>query len=347
MNSKSIHSILLTVFSLAVLLSCNQSSNKKDYTYFQEQGEIFHTSFHIKYAYDRSLKDEIMEELHKVDLSLNPFKDNSIITKVNRNEPVVPDSFFLEVFQKAMEVSEISGGKFDITVSPLINAWGFGFQNMDSVTPEIIDSLKEFVGYEKISVDQNGNIVKTDPRVQLNSSAIAKGYACDVVANLLKKHGIEHYMVEIGGEVSAKGVNDKGECWRIGINKPIDDSTGMVQELQTILSICDKSMATSGNYRNFYIKDGRKYSHTIDPQTGYPSEQDILGATVIADDCMTADAYATVFMTLGTEKSKELIQDLDGIYFYLIYEKPDGTLGITYSEGFEQFFADKLDILVQ
>lgn len=329
--------ILLLLFALT--LSCT-SGNKRDWLYYQDQGEIFATGYHIKYAYNRSLKEKIVAELNKFDMSLNPFKENSIITKVNRNELVELDSFFLEVFRRSEEISRKTNGKFDMTVSPLINAWGFGFQNMDNITPEIIDSLKSFVGYEKISIDAKGNIVKTDPRVQINTSAIAKGYACDVIAKLLESYGIDNYMVEIGGEIAAKGVNDKGECWRIGIDKPIDDTSGMLHDLQTVLSLCDKSLATSGNYRNYYIKDGKKYAHTIDPHTGYPSQLDILGATVIADDCMTADAYATAFMAMGMERSTEIAGTIDGLHYYFIYEKTDGSIGIEYSDGFEQFFAN-------
>ncbi len=348
MNSKNLSAFSLFLFLFVLFSSC--AGGKKDtsnYQYFTHQGEIFHTVYHIKYAYDRSLETEIITELNKFDLSLNPFKENTIITKINNNEPVELDSMFIEVFKKSQEVSRVTEGKFDITVSPFINAWGFGFKNMDTVTPEIIDSLKAFVGYDKISIDADGNIVKTDSRVQLNTSAISKGYSCDIVARLLDSFGIEDYMIEIGGEVSAKGVNDKGDCWRIGIDKPIDDTTGMQHQLQTILSICDKAMATSGNYRNYYVKNGKKYAHTIDPQTGYPAEQDILGATVLADDCMTADAYATAFMASGLERSKEIAQKVPGLLYYFIYIKPDGTTGVTYSEGFEEFFADKLDILTQ
>ena len=335
MRTNNVHASFLT-FLITLLVSCGPS--KKEYTYHQDQGEIFTTGYHIKYAFSRSLKEEIVAEFDRFNLSLNPFMDNSIISKINRNEPVKPDSLFIKVFRKSMEVSRRSGGKFDITASPLINAWGFGFQNMDSVTPEIIDSLKMFVGFDKISMNEDGEIIKTDPRVTLNTSAIAKGYACDVIADLLERHGIENYMVEIGGEITASGVNDKGECWRIGVDKPIDDPLGMQHELQVILSLCNKAMATSGNYRNYYVKDGKKYAHTIDPHTGYPSQQDILGATVIADDCMTADAYATAFMAMGMQRSKEVSKELPGLYYYFIYEKPDSTLGIEYSDNFEQFF---------
>ena len=328
------------LLGIVFLASCNQSTRKENWDYFHEYGEVFTTGYNIKYAYSHSLKEEIEAAFDEFDRSLNPFLENSIITKVNRNEPVELDTLFLNVYRKSVEVSKKSGGKFDITVSPLINAWGFGFQEMENITPEVIDSLKQFVGYEKVRINEQGRIVKSDPRVELNTSAIAKGYACDVIAHLLEKHGIEHYMVEIGGEISAKGVNDKGTCWRIGIDKPIDDDTGMIHDLQVILSLCDKSLATSGNYRNFYIKEGKKYAHTIDPHTGYPSRQNILGATVIADDCMTADAYATAFMTMGLEQSIKVANELPGLHYYFIYENSEGSYGVEYSPGFEQFFAN-------
>lgn len=331
---------LSAVVFIVIVSSCNPKKQKENYSYFQNSGEIFHTSYHIKYAYKRSLKDEILAELDRFEQSLNPFRGNTVITKINNNIPVKPDSLFMEVFNKATEISRMTEGKFDITASPLIDAWRFGFRNMDNITPEIIDSLREFVGYDKIRIDSEGNVVKSDPRVQLNTSAISKGYSCDLIARLLDSYGIENFMVEIGGEIVTKGVNNKGVCWRIGVDKPIDDTTGMQHELQTILSLCDKSLATSGNYRNFYVKDGKKYAHIIDPQTGYPSEQDILGATVIAEDCMTADAYATAFMVSGLEKSKEIARKIPGLHYYFIYVKPDSTLDIVYSEGFEQFFAN-------
>lgn len=332
----------LFLFAISLLLSCNADSKKKEHTdYFQEHGEIFTTSYNIKYAYNRSLKDEITDELNIFDLSLNPFKENSIITKVNNNEPVELDSFFINVFNKSVEVSQKSKGYFDITTSPLINAWGFGFQNMESITPELIDSLKQFVGYEKIAIDESGKVIKTDSRVQINTSAIAKGYSCDVVADLLERHGIENYMIEIGGEVSAKGVNEKGACWRIGVDKPNDDALFVEHELQIIISLCDKSLATSGNYRNFYVKDGKKYAHTINPKTGYPSETDLLSATVIADDCMTADAYATAFVAMGLDKSVEIARGLEGVDYYFIYANEDGAYDTVYSTGFEQFFVEQ------
>jgi len=343
LHKMSKHVVLF--FFATLLFACTTSNNKKsNYTYYEDSGEIFHTYFHIKYEYNRSVKAEIMEVLQKFDQSLNPFKENSIIGKVNNNIPVALDSMFIKVFEKSMEVSRKTDGKFDITASPFINAWGFGFKDMDNVTPEKIDSMKAFVGYNKIRIE-NGVVVKDDPRVQINTSAISKGYSCDIVAQLLEDMGIENYMVEIGGEITMRGTNQKGDCWRIGIDKPTDDATAMQRELQTILSICDKAVATSGNYRNYYVKDGVKYAHTIDPQTGYPSEQDILSATVIADDCMTADAYATAFVAMGVEKSVEVAKTIPGLHYYFIYVKSDGEISNIFSDEFYQFLVDKMDIL--
>lgn len=335
---------ILLLFA-TILLACNTSGSKNsDYTFHEESGEIFYTNYHIKYEYNRSVKKEILDALEKFDQSLNPFREGSIITNVNNNIPVTLDSLFVKVFNKSMEVSRMTHGKFDITASPFINAWGFGFKHMDNVTPHMIDSMKSFVGYNKIRII-NGVIVKDDPRVQINTSAIAKGYSCDIVANLLQSMRIQNYMVEIGGEIAMRGTNQKKECWRIGIDKPMDDSTAMERQLQTILSICDKAVATSGNYRNYYVKDGVKYAHTIDPQTGYPSEQDILGATVIADDCMTADAYATAFMAMGVEKSVEVAKTIPGLHYYFIYVKPNGEVTSLFSDDFGQFLVDKMDLL--
>ena len=229
----------------------------KQKQYFEESGSVFHTIYHIKYEGSELLTEKIDAEFQKFNLSLNPFNPNSIISKVNQNEPVEVDDWFMEVFNKAKDVSDHSEGVFDITCAPLVNLWGFGFSKMDSVTPQMIDSIKQFVGYQKVRLDGR-KIVKDDPRILLNCSAIAKGYASDVIARLLEREGIENYMVEIGGEVTMKGVNQNGKCWRIGINKPEDDSTGIKNDVGEVVELCKKGgVATSGNYRNFYINDGK------------------------------------------------------------------------------------------
>lgn len=328
------------VFLLFIVLIYSCGSKTNQLSYYEDSGEVFHTYYHIKYEYERPLTNEILQELDKFNASLNPFYENSIIAKVNRNEEVELDSFFTEVFLRSMEISEKTDGMFDITCAPFVNLWGFGFQNMPHVSSISIDSIKHFVGYQKVRLINN-RIVKEDARLILNTSAIAKGYSCDVVCSLLNRFGVKNYMCEIGGEVRAKGVNKAGECWKIGINKPIDDSTGFTSDIQTVIQICDKSIATSGNYRNYYIKEGKKYAHTINPKTGYPSEEDVLSATVLADDCMTADAYATAFMALGMKKAKALADQIENLHYYFIYTEENGNISVSCSEGFEDFFLKK------
>ena len=318
---------LLWALPAIMILAC-----QKDREYYLSQGEIFHTSYHIKYEHREPLGKQIRAILDSVDLSLNPFNERSVISRINHNEAVEPDDFFVTVFKKAQEISEISGGAFDITCAPLINLWGFGFDHADRVTEEKIDSIKSFVGYRKVHL-AGRKIVKDDPRIILNPSAIAKGYACDVVGKLLESYQITNYMVEIGGEVCAKGKNRNGACWRIEITKPEDDRSGSRKERFTVLDLCDRSLATSGNYRNFYIKDGKKYAHTIDPFSGYPAENEMLSATVLAPDCMTADAYATAFMALGLEKACALADSIPELSYYFIFRDHDGTYKIRQSRS--------------
>ncbi|CAK7080676.1 MAG: FAD:protein FMN transferase [Parabacteroides sp.] len=330
---------LLAAAGILLFTGCK---NQKQY--FEESGSVFHTLYHIKYESDKALTEKIDNELQKFNLSLNPFNPNSTIAKVNRNEPVEVDEWFKEVFNKSMEVSKNSDGVFDITCAPLVNLWGFGFSKKDSITPEMIDSLKTFVGYQKVRLEGN-KVIKDDPRLLLNCSAIAKGYSSDIIARLLEREGVENYMVEIGGEVTMKGVNPKGECWRIGINKPEDDSTGIRNEIEEVVQLCKKGgVATSGNYRNYYVKDGKKYAHTIDPRTGYPAEQSILSATIVANDCMTADAYATAFMAMGLDKARQMAEKLPEIEYYVIYADENGKHRIEYSKGMIQYLPQRLSL---
>jgi thiamine biosynthesis lipoprotein len=333
---KQMIALLLPAFLLG---SC-----KQEQVYYEETGSVFHTFYKIKYQSASPLIEKIDAEFQQFNLSLNPFNPNSIIAQVNNNEPVELDAWFVEVFRKAQEVSEKSGGAFDITCAPFINLWGFGFANMDSVTQETIDSLKAFTGYEKIRIENN-RIVKDDPRVILNCSAIAKGYSCDVIARLLEREGVENYMINIGGEVVVKGMNPRGDCWKTGINKPEDDSTGLVNEVEEVVQLCKKGgIATSGNYRNYYVKDGKKYAHTIDPKTGYPAEQSVLSATVVADDCMTADAYATTFMVVGVDRAAEIAKLVPEIDYFLIYADADGRHRFAYSEGMLKYLPNRKEL---
>ena len=304
---------------------------QKNINYQHDEGFIFGTIYHITYHSDTNLKKEIEAELKKVDQSLSPFNKTSVISKVNRNENPVIDPMFKEVFLLAENISNETHGAFDITVAPLVNEWGFGFKKGVEPTRQVIDSLKYIVGYQKVKLTPKNYVQKQDPRIMLDCSAIAKGYGCDVVARLLRKNGINDYMIEIGGEIVTRGFNQKQEPWRIGVNKPTDDSLNTSQELQTILNVTDIAMATSGNYRNFYYKNGKKYAHTIDPKTGYPVQHNILSATVLAKDCATADAYATSFMVLGLEGAQKILQQHPELMAYLIYADKDGKNQTWYS----------------
>ena len=306
--------------------------HQRSMPYQHNKGSVFGTFYSITYQSDEDLQKEIENELKKVDETLSMFNEQSVISKVNRNEKTELNDMFVQVIQLAMQVSEETDGAFDITVAPLVNAWGFGFKSGVHPTPHAIDSLKALVGYKKISLDmRKKEIEKKDPRIMLDCSAIAKGYGSDVVGAFLKRRGIENYMVEIGGEVVTNGVNERRVPWRIGVVKPTDDTLSVDNELQTVLNVANKSMATSGNYRNFYYKGGRKYAHTIDPKTGAPVQHSLLSATVLADNCATADAYATSFMVMGIERAKVVLERHPELMAYFIYSDKNGELAVWYS----------------
>ena len=330
--------ILFPLVVLAVIVAIGFMLGHKNVPYQHNSGYIFGTTYNITYQCADDHKADIEKVLADVDASLSPFNDTSIITHVNRNEDVVLDDFFLDVFRLALRINEDTEGAFDITVAPLVNAWGFGFKNGVNPDEKVIDSLRQVVGFQKVRLEGD-KIVKTDPRVMLDCSAIAKGYGVDVVANLLRKYGIKNFMVEIGGEVVTSGINPDRLPWRIGVTKPTDDSLSINNELQTIINVTDKAMATSGNYRNFYYKGGRKYAHTIDPKTGYPVQHSILSATVIADDCATADAYATSFMVLGLEKSKKVLERHPEMMVYFIYSDEKGQNQVWFSPALKDKIA--------
>ena len=306
--------------------------------YQKDTGFIFGTVYNIIYQNDDNLKQDIEAELKRVDFSLSPFNKQSIISKINRNENVKKDKMFTDVFILAQSISKETDGAFDITVAPLVNAWGFGFKNGTKPTPHAIDSLKQIVGYEKISLT-NETVRKKDSRMMLDCSAIAKGYACDVIASYLRKKGIENFMVEIGGEIVTRGINSERLPWKIGVTKPVDDTLDTKQELQTVLNVTNKAMATSGNYRNFYYKNGKKYAHTIDPKTGLPVQHNILSATVLADNCATADAYATAFMVMGLDKAKTVLEKHPELMAYFIYSDEKGNNAVWYSPSLREKIA--------
>jgi len=288
------------------------------------QGTTYHITYKSKEKLD--LQDEIDTLLADFDRSLSTYLPGSIIARINRNDTTVrPDNHFSEVFHKALEVYEATDGAFDITVAPVVNAWGFGFTEKADVDSNMIDSLLQYVGMNKIALI-DGKIVKQLPGTMLDVNAIAQGYSVDVVADFLDHSGIRNYLVEIGGEVRTKGRNPRFRIWTVGIDKPVDNNFIPGEMVQAKLLLKNSSLATSGNYRKFYEQDGIKYAHSIDPKTGYPVLSNLLSVTVQTRDCMTADAYATAFMVMGLEKTIKFLSKHEELQAYLIYSEKDGNM---------------------
>lgn len=335
MGKRQFYIALLAIVAIVGLLIFGRSKGQKEAFYQHNEGTIFGTLYHVKYLYSNDLKADIEAELQKVDASLSMFNPKSTISQINRNETDAADEMLSEVLRLSFTVNKATDGAFDPTVAPLVNAWGFGFKNGQLPNDAQVDSLLALVGLSGIHL-QDGKITKDNPLSILDFSAIAKGYGVDRVAQVLRDKGIKNFMVEIGGEVVTEGLNEKGEAWRIGINKPDDDSTSINTELQDIIALSGKAIATSGNYRNYYISEGRKIAHTINPKTGYPAQQDILSSTVMAPSCAEADAFATAFMVLGLEGAKQVLQRQPQLEAYFIYTDNQGEYQTWCTQGFKK-----------
>ena len=332
-TKSSIFRIVFLLFLIVGSIYIIRQQNTMPYQH--NTGQIFGTTYHITYQSDKDLHREILQRLQLVDQTFSTFNDESIISKINRNEPVKLNQMFIEVFDLAKTVSKDTHGAFDITVAPLVNVWGFGFKSGTPPTKAVIDSLRHLTGYEKVKLI-GSKVRKQDPRIMLDCSAIAKGYGSDVVAQYLRSRDVENFMIEIGGEIVVQGNSDKRLPWKIGVTKPTDDSTQVNNELQTVLNVSNTAMATSGNCRRFYYKNGKKYAHTIDPKTGYPVQHNILSATVLANTCAKADAYATSFMVLGLEKTQQVLQHHPDLMVYLIYADGQGKNKVWYSPSLKK-----------
>jgi len=328
-------SVFLSLYGLALLLSCTPSIPG---TYISFSGPTQGTTYQVTYQSDDSIvyQKQVEELLHQFDMSLSTYEPSSLISMINRDIPGVrPDSFFTAVFNASYLIWKESEGALDITVAPLVNAWGFGFTEPASIDSALIDSLLQYVGMDMVRIE-NGFVVKDKKGIMFDVNAIAQGYAVDVVASYFEEKGIRNYLVEIGGEVRTKGMNSRGEAWRVGIDKPIEGLQLPGVQIEAIVSLSGRALATSGNYRRFYIKNGVKYSHTIDPKTGYPVQHHLLSATVLARDCMTADGFATALMVMGVEKSITLLQRRPDLEAYLIYNDEAGTYRVYCTRGMKK-----------
>ena len=319
----------MVIMSLVVFASCGKQPKKMvlqglaqgsyyAVTYFDEEG--------------RNFLLEIDSIFHAVDLSVNLWVDSSVISKVNRNEEVTLDKIFIDNFNIAQEAAQLSDGYFDPTISPIVAAWGFSNKTGDSITPQLIDSLKQLVDYRKIRIE-SGKVVKENPAITLDFNAIAQGYTTDLIAQFLESRGIKNYLVDTGGEIMARGEKPDGNPWIVGIEKPAEnwDSDRI---LQTCIALRDKGLVTSGSTRKYVERNGKRYSHCIDPKTGYPVEHSVLSVTILAKNSVWADALASICMVMGMERSLPLIQSMDGVEAYYIFANEQNALETFATEGF-------------
>jgi Membrane-associated lipoprotein involved in thiamine biosynthesis len=292
-----------------------------DVKYETLEGFTQGTTYRITYSNnvpEIGVGDMVEDVLKKVDFSMSGYNPESTLSKVNRGEDVVVEQIFIDVFNRAKEMYEITGGYFDVSAAPLFDIWGFGFTDRSSVTQDMIDSVKQYIGMDRVNIAA-GRVIKSDPGIKLNFNAIAQGYTSDLIAMAFDSVGIKNYLVEVGGEIFCKGVKASGDKWNIGIDLPEEGNFIQGAELAGIIKLSGRGLATSGNYRKFYEENGQKYSHTIDPLTGYPARHSLLSATVVAGDAMTADAYGTYLMIIGLDRAIEVVEATPGVDAYLIY----------------------------
>lgn len=305
-------------------------------------GEAQGTYYSIIYfdGENRDFQPEIDSVLNAFDQSVSLWVPNSILSRVNQNDPtVVIDEYFLLNVELALQVATATEGAFDFTVAPLVKAWGFGFDEKRNVDKQIIDSLLPIVNYRKVRIE-NEKVIKSDQRITFDFNAIAQGFSVDLIAEWLENKGVFNYLVDIGGEVKGRGIKADGSFWKIGVEKPAANKSD-ARDLKAIVELKNASIATSGNYRKFYEEDGVRYSHTIDPQTGYPVQHSLLSVSVLTNNTALADAYATAFMVWGYEKSKSFIENHPELDAFFIYSDNTGNYKTYATAGFKEVITDE------
>lgn len=326
------------LLSLTVILLF---SSCKDKDFYVINGFTQGTTYKIIYQGNfPHMASNIDSVLHDFDMSLSTYVPQSIISQINKEQKnVTLDKYFIDMFNESQRVNKITNGAFDITVAPLVNAYGFGFtEKNDEIDKRFIDSLLQYVGMNKIKISPDNKIEK-QKGVMLDGNAIAQGQSVDVIASYLETLGIKNYLVDIGGELKVKG-RKYGKLWVVGLDKPVEGNMNEGENIQTKLYISDIAVATSGDYRKFYIENGIKYSHSINPKTGMPARQNILSATIFAQKCITADAMATACMVMGFDKSIELLQQNPELGAYLIYTDKQGNTKVYYTKGIEKYIGE-------
>lgn len=301
------------------MVSCSPGAS-----YNNCEGAVWATTYHITYRSDRMMDDSILAVMQSVEMSLSPFADSSLVSRINRNETDMTDSLFRRILAASTEVNRISGGAYDPTVAPLVNLWGFGYKTTGREPEQsMIDSALQLVGITRCRIEGN-RVVKQNPLTEFDFSSITKGYGCDLIGEMLQRNGCKDYIVEIGGEVSVKGKNPRGESWRIMIDAPVENDTAVVHKRMAVIEVTDCGVATSGNYRNYRNTSKGKAWHTISPSTGYPVTTSTLSATVIARNAMTADALATACMAMPLDSALLMIEALPATEALLVTAGNEG-----------------------
>lgn len=336
------HLLLNILFLFCVIVPFSGCSSSGAKQYIRIEGFAQGSTYHIICVKPQRVKSSEIEKrvekcLSDINNSISGYHESSILAKINRGEDLPLDSIFIETFYLSKKIWEESKGAFDPSASPLFDLWGFGFNNKENVTQAKIDSILQFVGMDLLSIEVSAkdslpHLVKKDSRISLNFNAIGQGFTCDLVARELNKMGCSDYLVEVGREIVCKGESARGESWRVGLDKPYDGNFDEGNNLQEVISVTDKGIVTSGNYRQFYVENGQKYAHTINPLTGYPVTHNLLSATVIAKDGATADAYATWFMVIGEQSARKVLEERNDLEGYLIFGAQD-SMQVWQTEG--------------
>lgn len=311
---------IVLIFIPLIVFGCNFNPEHEKLNYINFQGETQGTYYIVKYFDNNGInyQNEIDSILKAIDQSVSLWVNHSIISKVNRNEKVKLDSYFIDNFNLSQKIALETEGAFDCTLGPLIEAWGFGFKQRIQLTQHMIDSIKNFIGHNKVSL-KNNYLIKEDQRIEINFNAIAQGYSVDLIGKYLDLQGIKNYLIDIGGEIICKGEKPNKEKWIVGIQKPTEEKNGAI-EAQIKVELKNKALVTSGSYRKYFEENGKRFSHMIDPNTGYPVTHNLLSVTVLGETCAEIDAYATAFMVMGLEKAVYFVnkrKDLDAYFIYL------------------------------
>lgn len=304
-------------------------------------GIVWATTYKITYASNAVLDDSVQKVLKEVDNSVSTFNPRSIISAINRNDTsAVADTILRKIFEESVRINRYSHGAFDPTVGPLVDLWGFGPSNklhVDSIkvpSAQHIDSVRMFVGLPDCKLLPDGRIHKKDPSTQFNFSALAKGYACDLVAEMFERNGVTDYMVEIGGEIKVGGESPTGQQWRVMIDAPIPSTDSIIHDGMAVIRISNDAVATSGNYRNYHHSDMGVVGHTISPITGRPVTSRVLSVTIVAPDCVTADALATACMVMPMDSARVMLNEIHDVAGLFVTMDSDGKWELHPTRGF-------------